>query len=370
MRTASVRMLLPSLAMLLTACPASPGFVPLLPSGSPEFAARPFSQADLVGDWRYSAIFHGASVANGTSPGWERGTLHVASDGAVTVLSALDSAGNHPLFPPTPWSIDSDGFVTAGPSGYVAFHAKLNAARTLAAASGSKAGNTAALWILQKVSPGATFTNADVASGAWAYHELTTGATPSWEHGLASTDANGVLSLRDRVAQAGPQLDEPSLATLSVDANGMATIDNDPTWSGALSADRMLLVVTRTVSDVTHEFALDVLVRPGQTFAQADLAGRYATHSLVAGPSGAAGWMQGVFWIDAGGDTTWVSSTTNAGSTNLPSPATLVLAPDGTVTTPSNETLHATLAPSKDGMVRTSTVTTPVVYSGMAVSLK
>lgn len=364
--TGSLGVLALASLVALSGCPESPGFA----SPLDQFAGTPFSQADVSGDWRYAAIFHGAGVAAGTSRGWERGTLRVGTSGAVTALSALASDGSGFSSAPSPWTVDKDGFVTAPAGSYVGFNLKVNARRTMAAATGTTAGTSAALWILLRASPATSFSNTDLAGTTWSYHRLTTGATPSWEHGVASADAARVLSFTALVAQGGPQPERPSAGVWSVDASGAVTLDADPTWLGQLSADKDLLVATRTAG--SGLFALEVYVRRGQSYVLEDLVGRSSSHSIVAGPGGAAGWSVGVYTVDGTGQLTWVSSLTNAGQTSLPQPSSvgLALAPDGTVTSPPIPTLHSTVLCSKDGSVRTSTSTGGVTYSSLAINVR
>jgi hypothetical protein len=361
------RVLLAAVLPALGACPQSPGLAPYPTT----FAGAPFSQADLVGDWDYVAIFHGSTVAAGTSRGWERGTLRVGAGGDVTVLSALASDGLTNSTVPTQWTIDADGFVTAPPGTEVGFDLKLNAARTLAAATGSAGPVTvpvAAFWIFHRV---ASPSSSDLAGSTWTYHRLTTGSSPSWEHGLATFDSARVLSYTGRVAsQGGTQQNQPSVGTAALDGSGRVTLDSDTSFGGSLSADRNLLVATRTPLGSGPQFALEVYVRLGQTFTWADLTGRVSSHTIVAGPSGASGWSHGVSTVSETGHQTFESSLTNAGQTTLPAPADLSLAPDGTVTVPLLPTIHGTELYSKDGSVKTSTTGTGIVYASFGMNLR
>jgi hypothetical protein len=361
------RLFIPSLAIALAGCPQSPGLAPY-PS---TFAGAPFSQADLAGDWSYAAIFHAPGVAAGTMRGWERGALRVAASGDVTVLSVAASDGTSWSTAPTPWTIDSDGFVTTPPGSYVGFHLKLGAARALATATGTTGGNGAALWILQRISATTSFSGADLAGTAWAYHRLTTGASPSWEHGVAAFDADLVLSMTERVVPDGVQPDPAPAGAVAVDASGGVTLAGDPTWRGSLSADKRLLVVTRTVaSGVSPQFALEVYVRTGQTFTLAELAGRISGHTILAAPAGAAGWAWGVCTVSASGEVIWESSLTNAAQTTLPPPGEIFVAPDGTLTTSASPITHGTELYSKDGSARTTTADKGVVYSTFTINLR
>jgi hypothetical protein len=364
-RARAPRALLLASVAALAGCPESPGYASL-----DGFAGAPFAQADLAGDWRYAAVFHGPSVASGATRGWERGTLRIGASGAVSAVSAQASDGGASSSAPSPWTLDRDGFGTAPAGSYVGFNLKLNAKRTMAAATGTTAGSSAALWILLRADPGGSSFGADLAGTSWSYHRLTTGAAPAWEHGIATVDAARVLGYAARMAQAGPQPDRPSVGTVTADATGLVTLGGDATWQGILSADGNLLVATSTGG--ASQFALEIWVRSGQRYAVGDLEGRSSSHALVAGTSGLAGWSTGVFAVDASGRLTWLSSMTNAGQTSLPDPASvqLVLAPDGTVTIAEFPTAHSTVLCSKDGSVRTQTSVGAVSYASLGVNLR
>jgi hypothetical protein len=359
----SRRLLLPSLALALAACPQSPGLAPYPTT----FEGAPFSQGDVAGNWVYAAIFHGPGVSAGTTRGWERGTLYVDPSGVVSVLSSLASDGTTASTAPSPWTIDANGFVTTPPGHYVGFNLKLGANRQLAAATGTGSSGAVALWILHRYDGSIGFSGADLAGSTWAYHSLMTGTAPAWEHGLATFDADLVLSITDRVTQAGLL---PLAGTATVETNGKVTLSGDPTWFGWLSADKHLLVATRSPLGAGPTYSLEVYVRRGQTFALADLQARVSTHAIVAGPGGAAGWSYGVFTSNATCHQEFESMLTNAGQTTLPVPGDCVMTPDGTVTAPALTTVHATELWSKDGSVRTATTDSGIVYSTFGINLR
>jgi hypothetical protein len=350
---------------LLSGCPGSEDGPPPGPT---------FSSADLVGEWRESAIFHGQAVADGTAPGWSRATLSVDSGGAVTVLSHLDSAGG--TTPPAgavTWQIDAGGFVRSTSAVYPQLEGKMNGGKTFFVATATQ-GGLVALRFLQKDVPGTAFSDADVASAAFTYHELQTGSLPGWEHGEATTDATGLVSLANRVSMAGSEPDLPGVGTLSVTGDGTVTVGGDPSWIGTLSPDKSFLVAAHTASAVNHEYALTFVARSGATFAPGDLAGDWGVYTALAGsqpgPSYIWGWTQGAIEVDAAGGLTFRRWLTNAGYTNLPPPITVALSPAGIVTQPGEASFHGVMTSGKDVVVRTRTVTTPITYASMGVWVK
>jgi hypothetical protein len=359
-----LRALLLALAVVLAACPQSPGMAPVPEAG---FLGAPFSQADLVGQWRYAAILHGSGVASGTMRGWERGWLQFDADGAVTVLASAASDGHGPLAPQGVWRVDADGFVTATSSDWAGFRVKLGASRTLAAGIGTADGWASALWVMERVSMAPAFSESDLAGSDWHYHRIVTGAAPAWEHGMAHVDGALGLSFTARVTAAGAQPEQTSVGTLTVDPGGGVALGSDPTWAGVLSIDKKVLVITRTVVPGS-QFALEIWSRSGLTLSAPELAGVHASSVIVAGPAGAWGWSQGTFRVDdAGTRLTWLTSLTNAGSTTLATPATLVVAQDGTITTVESTTFHANVLFSKEGTTRTATAGT---YASFGVNFR
>jgi hypothetical protein len=343
---------------------------------SQDSTSKTFTQSDLVGDWHYAAVFHGASVALGTASGWERGTVRVSETGTITVVSSVDSAGSHQGSVPSPWTIDSLGSFTAPAGSLTGFQGTLTTGRAFAVANGTRASDVppgdTSLWVFQKVVPGTSFGAGDVASKTWRYHEVSTGSRQSWEHGDATSDATGLLSLSGRVSRDGPESDLVSFARMTVAGDGSVTVDTDESWSGTLSGDKSVLVATHSSNAATHEYALNVILGTGASFAQGDLAGRWRFHNVVASANGAAGWSRAVLDVDGSGEVTFFSFLSNAGVTTIPSPNAMALAHDGTLTrtAPVSPDFHGTMAASKDFLVRTDTTSTGIVYASLAFWLR
>ncbi|SRR6266446_8803938 len=68
-----------------------------------------------------------------------------------------------------------------------------------------------------------------------------------------------------------------------------------------MSADKTLMVATKTRDLAAHSYALMVMTRLGPSFVQADLAGSYGFYRLVASPAG-GGWASGRMTLDDSGD--------------------------------------------------------------------
>lgn len=324
----------------------------------------PFTQKDLEGTWRFAIASHGGSVIDGGTPGWVRGTIDVDAAGALAIAGE-DSAG-HGQGGTGSLRVDAEGFLSS--PDFPSLAGRVNKGRTFAVATATEDGTPSIRFVLRNV-PGTTWSMADIASSRFAYHFLSIGAAPSWEHGVASIDANGGMTLTERVASAGAQADA-AVGTLGIASAGIVTLSGDASWRGFLSADKSVMVATMTRDAAAHAYAVVVLTRLGQTYAQADLAGTYGFYRLVASPVG-GGWACGRLGIDASGTATMTSLTTNAGPQPLPGPQVVTLQADGVIRNPASATYHSVMGFNKDLSVRTETTTTPAAsYAMLSVSVK
>lgn len=342
-------------AFLLCACSGS--------SGVPDQA--PFTQKDLEGSWHVVTVLHSPSVMDGSTAGWVRGAMTCDAAGAMT-FGGWDSAGQPSAGGGYSLHIDTDGFLSATEPPSLA--GRMNRSRNFLVATATD-GDASSIRFALKSVPGVTWSTADVASRRFAYHLLSTGNDPSWEHGVASIDANGGMFLTERVATAGAQPDL-AVGTLGVASDGIVTLSGDPTWTGYLSADKTVLVATKTRDSAAHSYAVIVLTRLGQSYAQADLAGTYGFYRLVASEAG-GGWAFGNMGIDASGTATMTSFTTNVGPQPVPGPQVVTLAADGVIHNPASATYHSVMGFEKDLTVRTETTgpaATP--YAMLSISVK
>ena len=316
--------------------------------GSDDEESRTFSQKDLAGEWDFTVLQLGASVAAGTVAGWIRGTLRVDEAGQVTILSSLNSLGGTAVpAVATIWTIDADGNVTATSSVYTQYHAKLNAARDLLVATATATPTGApTLRISQKRVPGVTFSTADLA-GTWRYNDLGGGSLVRYEYGTATIASDGAVSVVQGFASdTGTVAPAPGAETLAVSADGVVTAAGDASWRGFLSADKSLIVATHTAGP--HEYSLNVIVRGASSLSQKDFAGAWAFHSLSNGASAAA-WGHGSVTASDAGAVSFTEAVDASGPTSLPAPFTVAVQGDGTVTqvAPPGSDFHGVL--SADG---------------------
>jgi len=317
----------------------------------------PFSPADLTGSWYLTIFQSGPAVAAGTAAGWIRGEMVIDAAGTGSAVWIEDSSGGAPTVS-IPYAIDGSGVVTSTSPLLPGFLGKMSPSKNLIVATHSSATGAPerrVLRIYQKIVPGTSFSAADLVNGAFAYHTALGGAAAGWEHGTATTDASGVLTLSARVNPAGPLADLPGFTTLSGTTAGVVTASHDPSWKGFVSADKALVVFSYTESLADHRYGLIVVTRSGGTYALGDIGGAWTLHALVTDTTGAAAWGRGNLSVGATGAFAFSSWLDSSGQTTAPDPSTFAVASDGTVTMPAQAqaSFHGSLAPGKQLLVAT-----------------
>jgi hypothetical protein len=325
-RPSEVHMTAPRLAVLAASAL-------LLACSSSSTPAPAFSTADLAGHWHFAMVADGTAVAAGNAIGWRRGEATIDAAGVVTVTSTLDSAGGTtpPVTAPV-FSVDANGVVTASLAGTTDFNGQLSRGKDLMIVTASETGPAVMLRVWQKIPAGTTFAAADL-PGSWSYHEVFSGSTDGWEHGVASVNALGGLALSSRVDAAGAQPDVPQLGSLAIDAGGWVTASFNPSWLAMMSPDKSRLVGTQTTDLVNHVYGLNVIVRAEHLFASGDLGGDYAFRLLDSSPTGGT-WGRGHVSVAASGATHVTDQLDSTGDTSIPPPFTFALTSGGVVTSP------------------------------------
>ncbi len=341
--------------LLVTALGALTG----CPSDDDDAPAAGFAQGDLAGRWRYTILFAGAPVASGAVPGWARGTLSIDAGGVATVETYADSSGTTPVIPAISYVMDPEGVVTATASttAFTGLHGKMNPAKTFWAATATQAsgaGPRVRIAFYERIVPGTSYGDADVASGTFSFRQLVSGVSPGWLRGRLVAGADRVYSLTDLADSSGTVADMPDRGTLSVTADGVIGTTASPSFAGFLSADKQTAIGTQTLG--TNDYGLTAFVRQGGSFAQADLAGRW--HYLnVAVSASSASWAHGTVTFDAGGIGTFAPQVDSLGLGETPDLITLAVASDGTLTqtSPTPSVFSGVLTPAKDVLFATET---------------
>lgn len=330
-----------------------------------------FAKADLVGTWNIVMFATGPEVRAGTQPGWTRGTATVDALGHLTFTSLATNTGNvTPL--PTPgaviWSIDANGVVSAGgvSGGLVGSHGIMAANKQMIVGTVTVAANSRAIGVAVKQVPGVPFTSADVIGPAsFAMHMLHSGASTVWESGAGTINSSSQITITSDFSPAGPVTPAiPNSASISITSAGLVHLSSDPTFEGAMTPDKKVVIATSTdTSGTIPVYTLNIIMLTGQTFAMADLAGiwRYQTLSSSL-------WEYGKYSIASTGVATQLSKTDSNGNTTPGNTITVTVDPAGTIASPTEPTLHGTMSFNKQMIV--TTVTRGVGAYDIAVALK
>jgi len=229
------------------------------------------TQADLAGTW----VLHGLKTGSGSL--WRYMTLTFNSSGNGTASNCLDSTGSTtcPGSGATfaTFTVGSNGVITASGSNIPpGVNWTMTSNKNFIAGTSNDSGTpigAADLWILQKVVPGTTYSNADVQNLKLVCHNLMTSTTiePSWEYGTLTTDASGVMTNTHLTDPSGPRTPPGVVGTVSVDGSGNVTLSSDTTFNGFLSNDKKTIVGTTSAYNGNNNggYELVILQVTGQT---------------------------------------------------------------------------------------------------------
>jgi len=319
-----------------------------------------FSQADLTGAW--DRIWFTTNDA----AGWAFHSLTVDASGQVTFNGCLNQSGPCTVTATVAFGIDASGNVTAtGTGSSPTLHGTMNAAKNLifATASVPSTGTPSgySIQVFRKRVPGVTWTSADVANLAFAYHSLHSGPNAGWERGAGTTDGTGSLTVTSSLTSAGSsQTPPPGFATVQIDAQGLVTLAGPgaPSFQGVMTSDKKTIfgVLTTTVGPPASYGFMALLATGQQTFAQADLATTWNFRALTSGLAVAtSSWMRGTIQIDAAGAVTFLSATNQNGPTTV-NGFSIQLGPTGGISRADLASYAGQMSFHKDFFVRTQTL--------------
>jgi hypothetical protein len=218
------------------------------------------------------------------------------------------------------------------------------------------------LAIAQKEVSGTSYTNADVQSKSFVYHQLSVGTNNRWEYGAGTTNATGAINISSATKPSGTDTPGDVGATISVDGNGVVTMSGTgmATYQGFLSDDKKTIVGTTTDSGTNYQ--LMIIQITGKTYTAGPLpAGTSAVHMLAVGAPIAPFWVHLTATVASGGVITlsdWVASnsgvtapgTTNHGSIDASGKLTIAEIP----------TYHGQVSDDSKFIVATQTLDTGV----------
>lgn len=316
-----------------------------------------YSQADLTGTWHFNKLDAGSNA------GWQRGTIAVSSTGAMTFPS-FESSGGGTATGLAVTIHSATGIVSL--TGLPEFHGAMSTNKKIIVAT-IKDADAPSMLIMQKATPGVTFTSADLANKSFTYHHVKDGAENDWEYGFGTTNGSGVVTLNtiyrpDPVTglPTGGTLPSPvEMGTLSIDSSGIVTLGSNLSMRGVMSSDKKSMVITETGGDVgTESYTLTIVQITGQTFSQADLTGAWNLSMLAASDSG-PGWLYGTASVNASGAATFPAWAQIDGGMP-PTDVEITLYTDGILLEPvSNRSTHGAMSFGKDFAVLTATMDPP-----------
>ncbi len=342
-----------NLVLVLAVSLAAAGCLP----SSKEPAPPAFSQSDLTGTWDR------VGIQTNASPGWFFHTLTVDATGQVTFGACLYPGGACTVTAIVTLHVDGAGNVYAtGTGANPTLHGTMTAGKDLIFATASLPGTGtptgSVLQVFRKRVPGVTWSSADVANLPFAYHFLYTGSGTNWERGGGTTDASGAITVAWSELPSGPgSVPPPGFDTLQVDANGLVTLANTPSFVGVMKADKKAIFGAQTTvpPPSSPEFAFMTILATGASFAQTDLAGDFAFHMVTSGSTAASSpWTYGAVAIDGAGAVTFESATGPSGPFTVAG-FTLELAASGAITRPDSASYRGQMSYRKDFYVRTAT---------------
>ena len=336
-------------------------------------SAGTFTQADLTGTWRMNVLKKGYK-SNGTTlkNEWMRAMYSINSSGVVSCLDMADSTGVTTC--PDPFALtltmnETTGVITqSGANANADGHMTMTLNKNLMAGTETgSAGHSYHLMIAQKVT-GASYSTTDVQSKSYVYHQLNIGLTRNeWEYGAGTSDSAGLLTISSGLNSSQGSVTPGSTGcTLSVNSTtGVVTstggsCGSATTFQGFLSDDKKTIVGT-LAGPGDNVQALLIIQITGQTYtAGFSPAGTSATHSLIVGSGGAAGWEHDTKTTDSSGGMTfsdWVDSHSGTAPVGT---FTGYITSSGTVTIDGNPTYHGQASHDGNFVVGTSTPGTGV----------
>ena len=327
----------------------------------------PYSQADLTGTWRINNLKTGSDIG---SSKWMRAMFSINSSGVATCLSMSDSGGATTCPSSLDWTLtmnSSTGVITqtgasndAAGTDHMTMTSNKNFAAGTATSTGGGSNPRYQLTTMQKVVPGTSYSNADLQSKSFVYHQLMVGADLQWSRGDGTTDATGMLSIAHDISPSGDHGAQPNAGRFSVDASGTVTADTLTDFKGFLSADKKTIVGTQTeIKGTSTYYSFIIFQITGQTYTAGPLpVGISAAHMLACGSTPAPFWLHFTSTVASGG----VMSFSNSVSSNsgVAAPGTTFtghISASGTVTVAEDPSFHGQVSDDGKFTVATQTIT-------------
>jgi hypothetical protein len=289
-----------------------------------------FTQADLEGTWDVH------SLTAGSASGWSRADVTIDFTGALSFNNYVDSSGGSAPSGPIVWTIDTTtGVITeSGVGGNPNNNYTMASNKNFIAGTLHDIGTTnPALLIAQKLVPGTVYTNADLQSKNFVFHQLNVGSSNKWLYGTGSTSSTGAINVSSQTDPSGTISPGDVGSTISVSSTGVVSMTGTgmATYNGFLSADKKTIV--GIVTKGTEYHMMIIQITDGQSSTTSNIAGTSYGHMLAAGADPAPFWLHRTLSI-AGGiisfHLSWVSS--NSAVTAPAGTQTISIGSSGTAT--------------------------------------
>jgi len=336
-------------------------------------AGEAYDLTDLQGSWSAHALISGdAGATPAELPGWLRGTLTFAADGAGTWSGLASSPARTDPADDT-FAITPAGVVTR--SGDSSFQGIMSIDGNLIVATADDPDGGYQLLLLQQTAT--SYLAGEDFPDTWAVQALVSGDatadTPGWLYGVQTISTAGVADWTTDPTRSNGVAALPAGETLTLTAGTVTSTTSGTTgYHGTLSPDKELLVATATDNDTslggaTLQFYQKRTGGTGTspTYALADLDGTWTVHRLVSGDDPQApAWGRGVATI-SGGALGWAHFLRSDGSSTLPADDTLSIAAGsgttaGTGVVTGSGGFHGVLSRDKRTLIATTTATATV----------
>lgn len=214
------------------------------------------------------------------------------------------------------------------------------------------ASNTLSLLVVQKVVTGTSYSNIDVQSKSFVFHQLAVGSNNEWRYGAGATDGNGVITMTSETGSGANNNAITLTGTISVNSSGVVAISGYSSFNGFLSDDKKTIVGTYTGTDGKYRLMIIQITGKTHTFPE----GISASHLLTA--SAAPFWMHYTFNSQSTSSTKGTMTVINSVSSNplldlAKLQVTYTFDSNGTITIPA--TFHGQLSDDQKFIVATET---------------
>lgn len=324
----------------------------------PSLSGAMFSMDNLAGTWRFNTL------STSGMRGWTHGSLAIDNSGFGFMSGIVRNGSSMPSIDNIPYMMSPSGAVRI--AGDNTFRCVLSKDFSLMVATFTDNNGGYSLMMAQR--PGASYAAADL-DGTWNFHRMTAGAdniTSGWAYGsMPTTGGAGTIAAittdNGSVAEIGRGF------TFTIGADGIVTAAGNPSFHGAMSADKNMIVAT---DNSGSGYNLWILMKTGGTYSTADLTGDWMMNGLVSGNAGAWDWNVGQSVIGSGGVLTYSQMMGHGGMMSWPQ-STLTLNSGGAITMSGGswmgggmwgggmmgpmmgQTYHGTMSSSKGMMVST-----------------